>query len=111
MGKKNVVSVLKCQNGINSNSESKTDFKKDFKQTKVELCKGHSVPCAKKVVSKEGPNKLRLFWTCSLPKAKSCDHFSWADLAHKMNENNGREFFVCPKSKKDQCDFFQWNDK
>jgi len=124
--KKNLVSVLKCQNGENSNSEMKTEFKKDVNQTKVELCKGHGAPCTKKVVSKDGPNKLRLFWTCSLPKAKSCNHFSWADLGHpkckhgaisllrevyKMNENNGREFFVCPKSKKDQCDFFQWNDK
>jgi len=90
-----------------------------------ELCKGHKKPCVKKTVSKEGSNKLRLFWTCSLPKAKSCDHFSWADLHHprckhgdiallrevyKMNENNGREFFICPKPKATQCDFFQWND-
>jgi len=90
-----------------------------------ELCKGHKKPCVKKTVSKEGPNKLRLFWTCSLPKAKSCDHFSWADLHHpkckhgeisllrevyKMNENNGREFFICPRPKASQCDFFQWND-
>ena len=88
-----------------------------------ERCKGHQKPCVKKTVSKEGPNKLRLFWTCSLPKVKSCGHFSWADLHHprckhgdvsllrevyKLNENNGREFFICPKAKKDQCDFFQW---
>ena len=88
-----------------------------------ELCKGHQKPCVKKTVSKEGPNKLRLFWTCSLSKVKSCGHFSWADLHHprckhgeisllrevyKLNENNGREFFICPKAKKDQCDFFQW---
>ena len=93
----------------------------------AELCKGHKRPCVQKTVSKEGPNKLRLFWTCSLPKAKSCGHFSWADLHHpkcrhgdisllrevyKMNQNNGREFFICPRPKgKDQCDFFQWNDK
>jgi len=91
---------------------------------KSELCKGHSLPCIKKTVSKEGPTKLRLFWTCSLPRVKSCNHFSWADLNHpkckhgaitllrevyKMNENNGKEFFVCPKPKKEQCDFFQWN--
>ena len=91
-----------------------------------EVCKGHKKACVKKTVSKEGPNKLRLFWTCSLPKAKSCGHFSWADLHHpkckhgdislirevyKMNQNNGREFYICPRSKKDQCDFFQWKDQ
>jgi len=92
----------------------------------AELCKGHKRPCVKKTVSKEGPNKLRLFWTCALPKAKSCNYFSWADLHHpkcrhgdisllrevyKMNQNNGREFFICPRPKgRDQCDFFQWND-
>jgi len=91
---------------------------------KSDLCKGHSLPCTKKTVSKEGPTKLRLFWTCSLPRAKSCNHFSWADLNHpkckhgtitllrevyKMNENNGKEFFVCSKTKTEKCDFFQWN--
>ena len=94
-------------------------------ELRAEYCKGHNKPCVKKTVSKEGANKLRLFWTCSLPKAKSCNHFSWADLHHprcqhgdisllrevyKMNQNNGREFFICPRLKKDQCDFFQWND-
>ena len=90
-----------------------------------ELCKGHQKPCVKKTVSKEGPNKLRLFWSCPLPQAKSCGHFCWADLHHpkckhgvvtllrevyKLNENNGREFFICSKPKKEQCDFFQWKD-
>ena len=98
------------------NLQSQTDALPD-------RCQGHGKPCVKKTVSKEGPNKLRLFWTCSLPRAKSCGHFSWADLHHprckhgdisllrevyKLNENNGREFFICPKAKKDQCDFFQW---
>jgi len=98
-----------------------------FTKTITELCKEHKRPCVKKTVSKEGPNKLRLFWSCSLPKNKSCNHFSWADLHHpkckhghitllrevyKLNENNGRKFFVCPKPKgsKDQCDFFQWDE-
>jgi len=88
------------------------------------LCTGHNKPCLLKTVSKEGPNKLRLFHCCALPKAKQCQHFSWADLHHpkckcgrltilkevyKLNQNNGREFFICPRSKKEQCDFFQWN--
>jgi endonuclease VIII-like 3 len=96
---------------------------KDIKPT--ELCKGHKKPCVKKTVSKEGPNKLRIFFTCPLSKDKSCNHFAWADLDHpkckcgiitilrevyKLNQNNGREFFICPKSKKEQCDFFQWKD-
>ena len=90
-----------------------------------ELCRGHQKACVKKTVSKEGPNKMRLFWACPLPQVKSCGHFSWADLHHpkckhgnltllrevyKLNENNGRKFFICSKQKKDQCDFFQWND-
>jgi len=90
-----------------------------------ELCRGHQKVCVKKTVSKEGPNKLRLFWACPLSKVKSCGHFSWADLHHprckhgdltllrevyKLNENNGREFFICSKPKKEQCDFFQWKD-
>ena len=33
-------------------------------------------------MSKEGPNKLRLFHCCALPKVKQCQHFSWADLHH-----------------------------
>jgi len=111
----------------NDNSESADGNHTSTAKVKAELCKGHKAPCVKKTVTKEGPNKLRLFWTCSLPKAKSCNHFSWADLDHprckhgaisilrevyKLNENNGREFFVCAKSKgsKDQCDFFQWNN-
>jgi len=120
-------SVLKPQNTPSSTHPTPPQPSSVTKQPTPELCKGHSAPCTKKTVSKEGPNKLRLFWSCSLPKAKSCNHFSWADLAHpkckhgtitllrevyKMNENNGREFFVCPKPKssKEQCDFFQWND-
>ena len=116
--------ILKPNNSI-SESRNKSDDKPVIKEEVPELCKGHKKPCVKKTVSKEGPNKLRLFWTCSLPKAKSCNHFSWADLHHpkckhgdislirevyKMNQNNGREFFICPKPKKDKCDFFQWND-
>ena len=116
--------ILRPSNSIEDNSD-KSNNKTAVKEEVPELCKGHKKPCVKKTVSKEGPNKLRLFWTCSLPKAKSCNHFSWADLHHpkckhgnisllrevyKMNENNGREFFICPKPKKDQCDFFQWND-
>ena len=107
----------KSSGSVNSNHENKND--------QVELCKGHKKQCVKKTVSKEGPNKLRLFWTCSLPRAKSCEHFSWADLHHpkckhddvtiirevyKLNENNGRQFYICPRSKKTKCDFFQWVD-
>jgi len=125
---KTVIGVLTSQDKNSGNNT--TSVKKEvihYSQVRVELCKGHKAPCSKKTVAKEGPNKLRLFWACSLPKAKSCGHFSWADLDHpkckhgsisilrevyKLNENNGREFFVCPKSKgsKDQCDFFQWNN-
>jgi len=132
--------TFKSKPGENSNSLSSSETEDTPQSSKMnlpnrsnpiksdtELCKGHKAPCTKKSVSKEGPNKLRLFWSCPLPKAKSCNHFSWADLDHpkckhgnitllresfKLNDNNGREFFVCskPKGSKDQCNFFQWND-
>ena len=49
-------------------------------------------------MSKEGPNKLRLFHCCALPKAKQCQHFSWADLHHPKviilhNINNELKLF------------------
>ena len=47
-----------------------------------EVCKGHGKPCVVKLVSKEGENKLRLFHSCSLPREKQCQHFSWADSHH-----------------------------
>jgi endonuclease VIII-like 3 len=109
--------VLADRNELNSNEKEKDGHK--------EMCKGHKKACTVKTVSKAGENKGRLFNTCSMPRGKSCDHFSWADLHHpkckhnsvtfkrevyKQNENNGRAFYVCPQPKAKQCDFFMWAD-
>jgi len=93
---------------------------------KKEICKGHKKECIVKTVSKVGENKGRSFYSCAMPRAKACDHFSWADLHHpkckhskislkrevyKQNQNNGRSFYVCSKPKAQQCDFFAWADE
>lgn len=31
-------------------------------------------------VTKEGPNKDREFYSCSLPRGQGCDFFQWADV-------------------------------
>ncbi|XP_006630151.1 endonuclease 8-like 3 isoform X1 [Lepisosteus oculatus] len=86
-------------------------------------CTTHRQQCALRVVKKEGENKGRQFFTCSLPRETQCGFFEWADLhfptCHhgkrclmrtvlKLGPNNGRDFYVCPLGKTKQCDFFQW---
>uniref|UniRef100_A0A1A8UJC0 Nei endonuclease VIII-like 3 n=1 Tax=Nothobranchius furzeri TaxID=105023 RepID=A0A1A8UJC0_NOTFU len=75
------------------------------------------------VVHKEGENKGRQFYSCSLPRETKCNFFEWADLhfpfCHhgkrclmrtvlKLGPNNGRNFYTCSFQKGKQCDFFQW---
>jgi len=113
--------VASSAGGTSTNSATKAAEQKE--EDKPDLCKGHKKPCVTKIVNKEGATKGRSFFTCPMPRAKSCNHFSWADLnnprckhncltflreVYKQNQNNGRSFFVCPKPKKEQCDFFQW---
>jgi len=111
--------VLVEKNEINSNDKDKEGEK--------EMCKGHKKACVMKTVAKVGENKGRAFWSCPMPRGKSCDHFSWADLHHpkckhgsitikrevyKQNQNNGRSFYICPKNPKaKQCEFFMWADQ
>ncbi|XP_018593855.2 endonuclease 8-like 3 isoform X2 [Scleropages formosus] len=88
-------------------------------------CAVHRRPCALRVVRKEGDNKGRQFYACSLPQETRCDFFKWADLYFptckhgkrclmrtvlKLGPNNGRNFYVCPLGMGRQCDFFQWAD-
>ncbi|XP_034311164.2 DNA topoisomerase 3-alpha isoform X1 [Magallana gigas] len=40
-------------------------------------------------VTKEGPNKDREFYSCSLPRGQGCDFFQWADAT---DENGDRSF-------------------
>ncbi|MEE6460924.1 hypothetical protein FKM82_001137 [Ascaphus truei] len=86
-------------------------------------CSKHERPCALQVVKKDGDNKGRQFYGCSLPRESRCEFFKWADLHFpfckhgkrcvmrtvlKLGPNNGKNFYVCPLGKDKQCDFFEW---
>uniref|UniRef100_A0A9J8B300 GRF-type domain-containing protein n=1 Tax=Cyprinus carpio carpio TaxID=630221 RepID=A0A9J8B300_CYPCA len=86
-------------------------------------CKSHHRPCTLRVVTKEGENKGRQFYTCSLPRETQCNLFEWADLhfpmCHhgkrtlmktvlKLGPKNGHNFYTCPVKMDKQCNFFQW---
>ncbi|XP_026213590.1 endonuclease 8-like 3 isoform X1 [Anabas testudineus] len=86
-------------------------------------CESHRRPAVLRVVHKEGENKGRQFYACSLPRETKCNFFEWADLhfpfCHhgkrclmrtvlKLGPNNGRNFYTCSFQKGKQCDFFQW---
>ncbi|XP_054887013.1 endonuclease 8-like 3 [Poeciliopsis prolifica] len=88
-------------------------------------CSSHRRPTVLRVVHKEGENKGRQFYSCSLPRENKCNFFQWADLhfpfCHhgkrclmrtvlKLGPNNGRNFFTCSFQKGKQCDFFQWTE-
>ncbi|XP_018419053.1 PREDICTED: endonuclease 8-like 3 [Nanorana parkeri] len=87
------------------------------------LCSKHKRPCALHVVRKDGQNKGRQFYSCSLPRESRCEFFEWADLHFpfckhgkrcimrtvlKIGPNNGKNFYVCPSGRDKQCDFFEW---
>nr|XP_046262362.1 endonuclease 8-like 3 [Scatophagus argus] len=91
----------------------------------VPCCASHRRPAVLRVVHKEGENKGRQFYACSLPREAKCNFFEWADLhfpsCHhgkrclmrtvlKLGPNNGRTFYTCSFQKGKQCDFFQWAD-
>lgn len=97
--------------------------KNDASLSTTPCCKSHHRPCALRVVTKDGENKGRQFYTCSLPKETQCNFFEWADLhfpmCHhgkrtlmktvlKLGPNNGRNFYTCPVKMGKQCNFFQW---
>ncbi|NWX23940.1 NEIL3 Endonuclease, partial [Aegotheles bennettii] len=86
-------------------------------------CTKHNRLCSLRVVTKDGENKGRQFYTCPLPRETRCDYFHWADLNFpfcnhgkrcvmktvlKIGPNNGKKFFVCRLGKEKQCGFFQW---
>uniref|UniRef100_A0A8C9YC16 Endonuclease 8-like 3 n=1 Tax=Sander lucioperca TaxID=283035 RepID=A0A8C9YC16_SANLU len=89
----------------------------------VPCCASHRRPAVLRAVHKEGENKGRQFYACSLPRETKCNFFEWADLhfpsCHhgkrclmrtvlKLGPNNGRNFYTCSFQKVKQCDFFQW---
>ncbi|XP_072262185.1 endonuclease 8-like 3 isoform X2 [Pyxicephalus adspersus] len=90
---------------------------------KSPLCSKHKRPCVLQVVRKDGENKGRQFYSCSLPRESRCEFFEWADLHFpfcnhgkrcimrtvlKIGPNNGKNFYVCPFGRDKQCDFFEW---
>ncbi|XP_036911020.1 endonuclease 8-like 3 isoform X2 [Sturnira hondurensis] len=108
-----------------SNSELQTSRTDDAgaSAARVPRCGQHRRPCVLRVVRKDGENKGRRFYACSLPREAQCGFFEWADLSFplckhgqrsilrtvlKTGPNNGRTFFACPLGKENQCSFFQW---
>ncbi|XP_060741647.1 endonuclease 8-like 3 [Tachysurus vachellii] len=92
----------------------------------IPCCTTHCRPAILRVVTKEGDNKGRHFYTCPLPRGSQCNFFEWADLhfptCHhgkrslmrtvlKLGPNNGRRFYVCPLKQGKQCEFFQWAEQ
>ncbi|KAL2089204.1 hypothetical protein ACEWY4_016103 [Coilia grayii] len=90
---------------------------------KLPCCTSHGRPCVLRVVNKDGENRGRQFYCCSLPRENKCNFFEWADLHFpscnhgertlmrtvlKTGPNNGRNFYTCPMKRGQQCDFFQW---
>lgn len=86
-------------------------------------CASHRRPATLRVVHKDGENKGRRFYGCSMPRETKCNFFEWADLhfplCHhgrrcvmrtvlKLGPNNGRCFYTCSSQKGKQCEFFQW---
>ncbi|KAF0040053.1 hypothetical protein F2P81_008288 [Scophthalmus maximus] len=89
----------------------------------VPCCASHRRPAVLRVVHKDGENKGRQFYACSLPRETKCNFFEWADshfpFCHhgkrclmrtvlKLGPNNGRNFYTCSFQKGKQCEFFQW---
>ncbi|TNN70846.1 Endonuclease 8-like 3 [Liparis tanakae] len=108
-----------AQNGAPNSGVRKTEST----SSAPPLCASHRRPAALRTVHKDGENKGRQFYACSLPRETKCNFFEWADLhfpsCHhgkrslmravlKLGPNNGRHFYVCCFQKGKQCDFFQW---
>ncbi|KAK1904352.1 Endonuclease 8-like 3 [Dissostichus eleginoides] len=89
-------------------------------------CASHSRPAVLRAVHKEGENKGRQFYSCSLPRETKCNFFEWADTHFpscqhgkrclmrtvlKLGPNNGRNFYTCSLQKGKQCEFFKWAEK
>ncbi|XP_039520416.1 endonuclease 8-like 3 isoform X2 [Pimephales promelas] len=114
---------MKTTNGALSVGTSRGTQSNEASLPTTPCCNSHHRPCNLRVVSKEGENKGRQFYTCSLPRGTQCNFFEWADLhfptCHhgkrtlmktvlKLGPNNGRNFYTCPVKMGKQCNFFQW---
>ncbi|TKS72029.1 Endonuclease 8-like 3 [Collichthys lucidus] len=118
-----------AQNGTPNSRTHKTDTtsrsSSSSSSPSAPCCATHRRTAVLRVVHKEGENKGRQFYACSLPKETKCNFFEWADLHFpfcqhgnrclmrtvlKIGPNNGRNFYTCSFQKGKQCDFFQWAD-
>ncbi|KAK7137942.1 hypothetical protein R3I94_013550 [Phoxinus phoxinus] len=114
---------MKTTNGALSVGSSRGTQSNEATLPTTPCCSSHHRPCNLRVVNKEGENKGRQFYTCSLPRGTQCNFFEWADLhfptCHhgkrtlmktvlKLGPNNGRNFYTCPVKMGKQCNFFQW---
>ncbi|KAM5312645.1 endonuclease 8-like 3 isoform 2-T2 [Glossophaga mutica] len=116
---------LKSRSPGLSNSEHQSSRTDDARASAalIPRCGQHHRPCVLRVVRKDGENKGRCFYACSLPREAQCGFFEWADLSFpfckhgkrsilrtvlKIGPNNGKNFFTCPLGKENQCSFFQW---
>ncbi|KAE9327511.1 DNA topoisomerase 3-alpha [Phytophthora fragariae] len=96
----------------------------------VPRCEGHNLPCAEREVTRDGPNKGRMFYVCPLPQGEQCDFFAWVSdtgsvvkcpghgepcaerTVKKEGPNKGRQFYTCKRSQTDNsCGYFQWKDE
>lgn len=119
----------------NGSSELRHGESNDAGDTGIPRCEGHGLPCIERVVSRDGPNKGRVFFVCPRPQSEQCNFFAWASdgtpadpsvsvkcsghneacverTVKKEGPNKGRCFYSCRRSQMDgSCGFFLWKDE
>ncbi|KAK5896703.1 hypothetical protein CesoFtcFv8_009839 [Champsocephalus esox] len=118
-----------AQNGAPNTSKRKVEATGRSPSTSspsAPCCASHSRPAVLRAVHKEGENKGRQFYSCSLPRETKCNFFEWADTHFpscqhgkrclmrtvlKLGPNNGRNFYTCSLQQGKQCEFFKWAEK
>lgn len=102
----------------------------------IPRCDGHGLPCVEREVSREGPNKGRMFFVCPQPQSEQCNFFAWATpdasaadstitikctghdepcverTVRKEGPNKGRCFYSCRRGQTEGgCGFFAWKEE
>lgn len=102
----------------------------------IPRCEGHDLPCVEREVNREGPNKGRKFFVCSLSQSEQCNFFAWASdmqsstnpgvsikctghdepcverTVRKEGPNKGRAFYSCRRGQAEgSCGFFVWKEE
>ncbi|KAK6588573.1 hypothetical protein RS030_4600 [Cryptosporidium xiaoi] len=86
---------------LNKNNVIKTTDKNRNKIQKnpvIPFCK-HNAPCNKKIVSKAGKNKGRVYWVCSKSEGEKCDIFIWDDQHNPNKKQDISNFVISSKQK------------